>query len=126
MGNQIVHFEILGDDAAATKRFYTELFDWKLNEIGGPSEYATVDTGGGEGAIGGGLGGAPEGFEGHVTFYVDVDDVGSALQRAEELGGTSVMGPHRVDGPETGPEPFEIGMFRDPEGRVVGLHSRLD
>ena len=35
MGNQIVHFEILGDDAAATKRFYTELFDWKLTRSAG-------------------------------------------------------------------------------------------
>lgn len=122
MANQVVHFEIVGKDPTALKQFYTQLFDWKLNESGGPVEYATVDTG--EGGIGGGIGGGPEGYEGHVTFYVNVDDVETALARAEELGGKRMMGPHRIEaGPVTGSEPFEIGLFTDPDGRTVGLHS---
>lgn len=125
MANQIVHFEIIGEDPAALKRFYTELFDWELNETGGPVEYATVDTGGdGSGAIGGGIGGGPEGYEGHVTFYVNVDDVEAALAKAEQLGGKRTMGPHRIEASEaTGPEAFEIGLFTDPDGRTIGLHS---
>lgn len=126
MANAIVHFEVIGKDPAALKRFYTGLFDWELRDAGGPAEYSTVDTGAGEGAIGGGIGGGPEGYEGHVTFYVNVDDVESALARAEDLGGKRMMGPERVEASEaTGPEAFEIGMFTDPEGRVVGLHSTL-
>ncbi|MGI8633692.1 MAG: VOC family protein [Solirubrobacterales bacterium] len=124
MPNQIVHFEILGKDAAETKRFYTEMFDWKLQEIGGPSDYATVVTG--EQAIGGGLGGKPDGmddFEPYVTFYVNVDDVGAALEKAEKLGGTAVMGPHRVEDPDIPGDPFTIGQFLDPEGKLVGLHA---
>ena len=50
--------------------------------------------------IGGGIGGAPEGYEGRVTFYVDVPDVEAALAEAERLGGARMMGPHAVlDGP---------------------------
>lgn len=125
MANGIVHFEIIGKDPEGLKGFYGELFDWKLNEMGGPSNYATVETGAGDGALGGGIGNGPDGYEGHVTFYVDVDDVEGALARAEELGGKRMMGPMRMDGPETGPEPFEIGLFTDPEGHVIGLHSTL-
>jgi predicted enzyme related to lactoylglutathione lyase len=125
MANNVVHFEVIGKDPDALKRFYTQLFDWELQDVGGPTDYSTVDTGSaGNGAIGGGIGGVPEGYEGHVTFYVNVDDVEEALARAEQLGGTRTMGPHRMDpSPETGPDAFEIGLFTDPEGRAIGVHS---
>lgn len=124
MPNPIVHFEILGSAAADTKRFYTEMFDWKLNEIGGPNDYATVDTGAGEGAIGGGLGAIPDcgDFQPYVSVYVGVEDVEQALQQAEQLGGRRLMGPHTVDMPGTG-DPFVIGQFADPDGRIIGLHA---
>jgi predicted enzyme related to lactoylglutathione lyase len=66
--------------------------------------------------IGGGVGGGFEGYEGHVTFYVEVPDVEAAMQKAEGLGGTRVMGPQKMDNP-----PIEIGLFSDPEGHVIGL-----
>ena len=45
------------------------------------------------GSIGGGVGTGPDGYEGHVTFYIAVPDVEAALAKAESLGGTRVMGP---------------------------------
>ena len=68
------------------------------------------------GASGGGVGTAPEGYGGHVTFYVEVPDVEAALAKAESLGGSRMMGPDEV--PEAG---ITIGLFTDPEGHVVGL-----
>ena len=69
-----------------------------------------------EGAgIGGGVGTGPEGYDGHVTFYVEVPNVEAALAQAESLGGTRIMGPDKVM------ESIEIGMFGDPEGHVVGV-----
>ena len=65
--------------------------------------------------IGGGVGAAPEGCPGHVTFYVEVPDVEAALARAESLGGARMMGPDQVM------EGVEIGLFTDPEGHVVGV-----
>lgn len=65
--------------------------------------------------IGGGIGQAPEGFPGHVTFYVAVPDVEAAMAQAERLGGTRLMGPDKVL------EGLEIGMINEPEGHVIGL-----
>lgn len=118
MGAPVVHFEIIGKDAAQLRGFYAELFGWKI-DADNPMEYGTVDreqnlAPDGVG-IGGGIGRGPEGYEGHVTFYVGVPDVESALAQAAELGGTRVMGP------ETVMEGVEIGLFNDPEGHVIGL-----
>jgi predicted enzyme related to lactoylglutathione lyase len=68
--------------------------------------------------IGGGIGAAPDGYEGHVTFYVEVPDVEAALQKAESLGGERRYGPDEVPGAG-----ITIGQFADPEGRVIGLMS---
>jgi len=38
--------------------------------------------------IGGGIGVGPDGYDGHVTFYVEVPDVEAALAQAESLGGS--------------------------------------
>jgi uncharacterized protein len=65
--------------------------------------------------IGGGVGPGPEGYEGHVTFYVEVPDVEEALSRAESLGGSRMMGPETIMGQ------VELGQFKDPEGHVVGV-----
>ena len=65
--------------------------------------------------IGGGITGGPDGYEGHVTFYVAVPDIEASLQKAESLGGT------RIFGPETIMEGLELGQFKDPEGHVIGL-----
>jgi len=120
MGQPVLHFEILGRDGAALRAYYAELFDWKIDtQGGGPVDYGIVDgrDNGSEGnmSIGGGIGGAPEGYGGHVTFYVGVPDVEAALQKAEKLGGSRMMGP------ETVMEGIEIGQFTDPEGHLVGV-----
>ncbi len=42
-------------------------------------------------------------------------DVEAALVKAENLGGTRMMGPDEVM------EGLEIGLFNDPEGHAIGL-----
>ena len=118
MGQPVVHFEILGKDGPALRSYYADLFGWKFDNSA-PMDYGTVDgkDNGSEGnmSIGGGIGSAPEGYGGHVTFYVAVPDVEAALQKAETLGGSRMMGP------ETVMEGIEIGQFSDPEGHLVGV-----
>ena len=89
----------------------------------GPASYAVVQRDGNTNAdgagIGGGVGTAPEGYDGHVTFYVCYRlplDVEAALAKAESLGGTRMMGPDKVPGAD-----IEIALFTDPEGHVIGL-----
>lgn len=118
MGQPVVHFEVMGKDAKALGSFYAQLFDWDVN-TDNPMQYGMVareQNVNAEGiGIGGGIGQVPEGYDGHVTFYVEVPDVEVALAEAERLGGRRMMGPE---------EPMEglvIGLFLDPEGHVVGL-----
>ena len=112
MGQPVVHFEIVGKDVDALQSYYSELFGWELN-ADNPMNYAVVppDSAG----IGGGIGPAPEGYGGHVTFYIGVPDVEAALAKAEELGGSRMMGPDEVM------EGLVIGLFNDPEGHLVGV-----
>src|SRR5215204_2316091 len=119
MGQPVVHFEVIGKDGDKLRGYYSELFGWEFGDPIGPTNYAvtpregnTDDDGIG---IGGGIGGGPEGYEGHVTFYVAVPDVEAALAKAESLGGSRMMGPDEVM------EGLVIGLFNDPEGHVVGV-----
>ncbi|HEY6775328.1 MAG TPA: VOC family protein [Thermoleophilaceae bacterium] len=118
MGQPVVHFEIVGKDADKLKSYYSDLFGWEFDS-NNPMNYGVVQREGNTNTdgvgIGGGVGPGPEGYPGHVTFYVEVPDVGAALAKAESLGGTRMMGP---DKPMEG---LEIGLFNDPEGHVVGL-----
>jgi uncharacterized protein len=119
MGQPVVHFEVVGKDGEKLRRYYGELFDWKV-DADNPMEYGMVareDNKAADGnlGIGGGIGQGPEGYEGHVTFYVAVPDVEAALQKAESLGGTRVMGPEKIM------DMVELGQFKDPEGNVIGV-----
>jgi predicted enzyme related to lactoylglutathione lyase len=111
MAHPVVHFEVLGKDAAALRSFYGEAFGWQLQDVMEGSYFMT-DTA--ETGIGGGIGADPNG-NGHVTFYVQVDDPAAALQKIESLGGRTLAGPMDVPGGPT------IALFADPEGHMVGL-----
>jgi hypothetical protein len=115
MSNPTMWFEIAGKDREAMKSFYSQLFEWKLTDLDG-TPYSVIDTGG-EG-IPGGIGEAPTGHPGHVTFYVQVDDIEASLARVEQLGGKRVMGPMEIPS-------GQIAILADPEGHEVGLMTRM-
>lgn len=118
MGQPVVHFEVIGKDAAKLQRYYSELFGWEM-DTSNPMNYGIVQREPNlspEGiGIGGGVGTGPEGYEGHVTFYVAVSDVEAALAKAEELGGARVWGPMEVM------PGLILGQLTDPEGHLIGL-----
>jgi predicted enzyme related to lactoylglutathione lyase len=118
MGQPVTHFEIIGQDGEKLQSYYSELFGWEIN-ADNPMGYGLVqreDNLSADGiGIGGGVGGGPEGYEGHVTFYIEVPDVEAALAKAESLGGTRVMGPDELMGQ------IILGQFKDPEGHVIGV-----
>jgi Predicted enzyme related to lactoylglutathione lyase len=118
MGNPVVHFEVIGIDGPKLQKYYSELFEWEIDDSN-EMNYGVVPREGntnGEGiGIGGGVAGGPEGYGGHVTFYVEVPDVEASLAKAESLGGK------RVFGPDTIMERMVLGQFLDPEGHVIGL-----
>lgn len=118
MGQPVVHFEVIGKDGEKLRSYYSDLFDWEI-DANNPMNYGTVPRDGNVNAdgigIGGGVAGGPEGYDGHVTFYVEVPDVEVALAKAESLGGSRIMGPDKVT------DEVEIGLFNDPEGHAIGL-----
>ncbi len=120
----MVHFEVIGPEPGRLRAFYADLFGWALQErapvapeVSAPDEYAFVEpTGDGVPA---GIGGGP-GFEADTVTYIGVADVEAALQRAEALGGTRVLGPavNREGG-------VVVGHLRDPAGNLVGVAAPL-
>ncbi|HEX7300375.1 MAG TPA: VOC family protein [Solirubrobacteraceae bacterium] len=120
MGQPVVHFEVIGTDGEKLQSYYSELFGWEI-DANNPMKYGIVQREqnvNAEGVgIGGGVGEGPEGYAGHVTFYIEVPDVEAALAKAESLGGGRMMGPDEVM------EGLVIGLFTDPEGHVVGVVS---
>lgn len=116
MGQPVVHFEVIGQDPDKLRDYYGQLFGWKFAEPMGPTNYTTVQD---QEGIGGGIGGVPEGYSGHVTFYVQVPDVEATLAQAESLGGGRMMGPDEVPGVG-----IVIGLLQDPDGRVIGVMSQ--
>jgi predicted enzyme related to lactoylglutathione lyase len=120
MGQAVVHFEVIGKDGEKLRGYYSELFGWQI-DANNPMNYGIVQRDGNTNSdgvgIGGGVAGGPEGYEGHVTFYVEVPDVEAALAKAESLGGERVMGPETLS--EAGG--MVLGQLKDPEGHVIGL-----
>lgn len=112
MGQPVMHFEVCGGDGTGLQKFYASLFDWSIN-ADNPMNYGMVEAE--EGGIGGGVSPNPPGGTNYVTFYVHVDDLQAALDKAEELGGKTAMPPMDVPG---GPS---IAQFTDPVGNLVGL-----
>ena len=118
MGQPVVHFEVIGKDGDKLRSYYSELFEWEI-DADNPMNYGMVQREGNVNSdgigIGGGVGKGPDGYDGHVTFYVEVPDVEEALSKAESLGGSRVMGPETIMGR------MVLGQLTDPEGHVIGL-----
>jgi uncharacterized protein len=126
MGNPVVHFEIIGNDPHRLRSYYGDLFGWEFDTSGPASpavseagNYGFVDGNTTTDGIGipGGVGGGTA-YKGHAMFYVGVPDVEAALQKAEDLGGTRLMGPEKNPGTD-----LVIGQFTDPEGHLIGVAS---
>lgn len=109
----VVAFEIRGRDSQRLRSFYREMFNWNISE--GPlPNVASIKPG-----IGGpieGVGGVLlQADEPAVMIYIQVANLGAALEKAEQLGGTRVLEPFDVPAGPT------IAQIRDPEGNLVGL-----
>ena len=113
MPNPIVHFEIHAPHAAAAQEFYRQLFGWHV-DTNNPMSYGMVDTHSESKGIGGGITANPM-KTAMVTVYVDVNDLQATLDKAEQLGGKTIMPPTQVY------EGLTIALFTDPDGNAIGL-----
>lgn len=110
-----VMFEIIARDQARAKAFYTAVFGWSY-EIGSGG-FAYVHFPVEATPLLGGIGQAqPDvpGFEPGHNFYLRVDDLDAAIERAVAAGGRRFVEPTAVYG-------FRFAMIRDPEDNPIGL-----
>jgi len=108
MPNVICHFEIGCRDKEATKQFFGKLFDWTMEEMGPATMIRTGAEVGGHIAS---LGHEPHNY---TVFYVKVDDVKASLEKANALGGKTLVPPVEIPS----------GVFAwlaDPEGNTIGV-----
>jgi predicted enzyme related to lactoylglutathione lyase len=116
MGQPVAWFEIISPDAERARKFYSELFGWKVDSDPAMGGYSIVDTQAGEGAIAGGIGAAEPGQGPSVKIYMRVDDIDGYLERAVALGGKQLMPPTDLPG-----DFGKFAVFTDPDGNQVGL-----
>jgi uncharacterized protein len=113
MGSPIVHFELIGKDAAQLKAFYTEVFDWKIGELmPDMGNYGLID--GGSSGLAGGVGQSDDGKP-RSSVYAQVPDLQATLDKVVALGGSVLMPPTEIPGVAW------LALFSDPAGNVVGL-----
>ena len=120
MPNPVSYFELGGRHAAKLREFYSELFGWKIEHFAPAAafaEYYAVEPS--EGGIAGGImqtsGEMPPNY---LMVYITVDDLQACLDKAEGLGGETLVTPFEMPGGMG-----QIAVFRDPDGNTIGLHK---
>ena len=112
--HSIVHVELAAKDRKELGKFYKNVFGWELMDMD-EMNYTTFKAGD---CIGGGLNPVTnENPAGTVTVYIDTDDVTASLKDVERAGGTILVKETEI--PNTG----KFGLFRDPQGNMVGLYK---
>ena len=115
MPQPVVHFEIGCKDKSKVVPFYSELFDWKIEEMGPASMVEATEPG-----IGGHINSLGHEPHNYVTVYIQVDDLQAYLDRAEKLGGKTLVPPQEV------PDAGHFAWLADPEGTHIGLWKPME
>ena len=121
MDHTVVHFEIPADDVEKLRRFYSELFGWKIEKMLGPVEYYGIET------VPVNEKGMPErpGVNGGMmkrqnpdhkpVNYIAVESVDEYVKKIEALGGRVIAPKMEVPG---------VGWWAlalDPEGNQFAI-----
>ncbi len=120
----VQHFEIPADDVERASKFYTGVFEWKMQKLANPEDpskdywfFDTKDENGNKG-IGGGLM-KRQAPEHSVTNYITVPSIDDYASKIEEAGGKVIM--PKTEIPEMG---FSL-VFLDTENNMFGLYEAL-
>ena len=120
--DRVVHFEIPADDVERAKKFYSENFGWKLNQMGEEfGNYVLTHTGPTDekgmpqdkAFINGGL--MKRGPVKSPVLVLAVDDCDAAVEKVKNSGGKLVG--EIMDIPTIG----RYAYVEDTEGNVIGL-----
>jgi predicted enzyme related to lactoylglutathione lyase len=125
MDHTIVHFEIPANNVAKIKKFYEDVFGWKIIQAGGPIEYwiiQTVPTDNKGMTLHPGVNGGMykrQTPEGKPINYYSVESITDFLEKIVKLGGKIIQPKQEV------PEVGWIAAAEDPEGNAFALIEPL-
>ena len=115
MANSFVHVELNTQDLDKSKAFYSQLFDWTLEDTPMPGDmtYTLIKPGSG---TGGGMMKHPmPGAPSMWLPYVQVDDIHASTEKAKALGANVIVGPHEI------PNVGSFTIFIDPTGATLAM-----
>jgi predicted enzyme related to lactoylglutathione lyase len=118
MSNRVVHFEIQAKDLERAKKFYTDAFGWKMEQMGPDMmNYVVITTGDPKepGGINGGMVPADDKTWNAYSCVIGVDDIDKAMVDVKTAGG-EVLG-EKTDIPT-------VGIYvscKDSEGNFFSL-----
>ena len=125
MDHTIIHFEIPADDVEKLKRFYEEVFGWKITQAEGPIEYwviqtVPVDPNGMplRPGVNGGMYKKQQPENKPINYFV-VESINDFLAKIEKLGGKVIQPKEEV------PNVGWIAAAVDPEGNQFALIQPL-
>lgn len=123
MSNRVVHFEIEAKDINRARKFYSEAFGWKMEQMGAEyNEYIVITTGDPKqpGGINGGMY-KLQGKKKQVNAYrcvIAVDNIEKAKKDVKNSGGKILTKNEKADNIPN------VGLFlscKDPEGNFFTL-----
>jgi predicted enzyme related to lactoylglutathione lyase len=121
MDHTLIHFEIPANNVEKLKRFYEEVFGWKITQASGPIEYWAIQTVPADPngklirpGVNGGMY-KKEVPESKPVNYFAVESITDFLEKIEKLGGKVTQPKQEV------PEIGWIAAAEDPEGNLFAL-----
>lgn len=130
--NPVVHFEMPAEDRKRMAEFYTNVFGWKIQQLGSEmGNYMVVSTSETDekghplkpGMIGGGFYQKTDGHASqHPSVVIAVDDVRESMKKISEAGGKILGGdPNKPGEPGDIPGVGLYCSFIDTEGNRVSI-----
>lgn len=125
--NRVVHFEIHAKDGDKMQQFYTEVFGWKITNLGEQmGNYRMIVTGedmpgeqwhGINGGITPRMGNIPESGQPVNAFVctISVDQLDNYIDKVKKAGGSIALEKMDVQGVGW------LAYCKDPEGNIFGL-----
>jgi predicted enzyme related to lactoylglutathione lyase len=121
MDHTVVHFEIPANNVEKLRKFYAELFGWKIQKMPGPIDYWTIGTVPVDEkmtpirtGVNGGLY-KKERADSKPVSYVSVESIDKYVEKVKALGGKIVQAKQDVPGVGW------IAIALDPEGNHIAM-----
>src|SRR5437899_11618271 len=115
--SSIVWFEIPADNVERAKKFYGDLFGWKIERFPGPQEYWHIDTGGSDDTPDGGLMKRQQPQQG-ITSHINAPSADQCAVKAQQLAAKTCM--PNTPAPQTG----YFAICRDPQNNPFAPRAR--